>query len=91
MHMMGVGVWWIGERTTEVERVRSSAASDVDKRQSGAVAIATILSGIASGTCSTSSTEAVFKEELGEAVVQAVAELGVAKALLWVLCWARAG
>ena len=47
--------------------------------------------GIASGTCSTSSTEAELKEELEEALVQAVAELGVAKALLWVLCWARAG
>ena len=48
-------------------------------------------SGIASGTCSTSSTEAELKEELEEAVEQAVSELGVAKALLWVLCWARAG
>ena len=55
------------------------------------MAIAAILSGIASGACSTSSTEAELKEELKEALVQAVAEPGGAQALLWVLCWARAG
>ena len=55
------------------------------------MAIAAVLSGIAPGACSTSSTEAELKEELEEAVVQTVAELWVAKALMWVLCWARAG
>ena len=55
------------------------------------MAIAAVLSGIVPGACSTSSTEAELKEELEEAVVQTVAELGVAKALMWVLCWARAG
>ena len=53
------------------------------------MAIAAILSGIAPRACSTSSTEAKPKEELKEALVQAVPEAGGAQALLWVLFWAR--
>ena len=40
------------------------------------MAIAALLSGIAPGACSTSSTEAELKEELKEAPVQAVPEPG---------------
>ena len=40
------------------------------------MAVAAILSGIAPGACSTSSTEAELKEELKEALVHTVAEPG---------------
>jgi hypothetical protein len=84
---LGNGIGAGGDQAAGAEQ-RGYARGDYEN---GAVAIAAVLSGIVPGACSTSSTEAELKEELEEAVVQTVAELGVAKALMWVLCWARAG